>query len=161
MVAVLAVASTAAHAVTLEVRPEVVNVRAEPTTSSPVVSQLRRGSYVTLVHREHGWSSVEFAGGRQGWIRTDLLRTLPPPGTGTGGGDESVIATLLRVLVAGSLVAAMIYIYFLPGIIAGRRDHPSAGLIRVLNVFFGGTGVGWVLLLLWACSVPDRRRRAA
>lgn len=41
---------------------------------------------------------------------------------------------------------------FLPAVIAQTRRHPNAGIIFLVNLFFGWTFVGWVVALVWACS---------
>ncbi len=41
---------------------------------------------------------------------------------------------------------------FLPAVIAQVRRHPNAGLILLVNLFFGWTFVGWIVALVWACS---------
>lgn len=40
--------------------------------------------------------------------------------------------------------------YLLPTIIAFRRRHPNRWLITAINVFLGGTGIGWLGALVWA-----------
>jgi len=43
-------------------------------------------------------------------------------------------------------------IYFLPSIVAyARRYHGRRGIF-VLNIFFGWTGLGWLLLLIFAST---------
>ena len=42
-------------------------------------------------------------------------------------------------------------IYLIPSIVAFRRGHPNRWLILVLNIVFGGTGIGWLGCLVWAC----------
>ena len=44
--------------------------------------------------------------------------------------------------------------YFLPAIIG--RDKRDAGLILVLNLFFGWTVIGWIVCLIWACAADSR-----
>jgi RsiW-degrading membrane proteinase PrsW (M82 family) len=44
-------------------------------------------------------------------------------------------------------------LYFLPAIIATRRNHPNATAITVLSIFLGWTLVGWVAALVWALTV--------
>jgi hypothetical protein len=46
-------------------------------------------------------------------------------------------------------LAALTLLYFLPTIIASNRGHGVAGIL-LLNLFFGWTGIGWIVLLLWA-----------
>ena len=62
---------------------------------------------------------------------------------------EAVIIVLL-------LLAALIFVYFIPAMVASSRDHPSKGGIIVLNTFLGWTFIGWVVSLAWALS--DTRR---
>lgn len=41
-------------------------------------------------------------------------------------------------------------IYFIPSIIAISRSHPSLGIIIVLNLLGGWTGIAWIAALIWA-----------
>jgi len=48
-------------------------------------------------------------------------------------------------------------------LIASRRKHPCSTLIFLLNLFFGWTFVGWLVLLVWALSggkEPEKRQAA-
>lgn len=48
---------------------------------------------------------------------------------------------------------AMICIgYFVPTIVARKRQHPNATSITVLNVALGWTLLGWIAALVWAYS---------
>jgi hypothetical protein len=49
-----------------------------------------------------------------------------------------------------ALIALFFYIYWLPSLIAARRQHPDRHAIFALNLFFGATLVGWVIALIWA-----------
>lgn len=49
------------------------------------------------------------------------------------------------------LMIIAVGLYFMPTIVAGYRHHSSVFLILILNVFFGWTMLGWLLLLIWAC----------
>jgi hypothetical protein len=49
------------------------------------------------------------------------------------------------------LMILAIALYFMPTIVAGYRHHSSLFLIVVLNILFGWTMLGWLLLLVWAC----------
>jgi len=42
------------------------------------------------------------------------------------------------------------YFYFLPTIIG--RHKKNSGTIFLCNLFFGCTGVGWIVCLIWALS---------
>lgn len=45
------------------------------------------------------------------------------------------------------------FIFIIPSIIAFRRDHPNRWLILAVNVFLGGTGIGWGVALVWALRI--------
>lgn len=47
-----------------------------------------------------------------------------------------------------------IYIYFLPSIIAGGKK--GVDWMFILNLLFGGTGIGWFILLVWALSAEKK-----
>jgi hypothetical protein len=56
---------------------------------------------------------------------------------------------LVYGLVSLSLVLAF---YFLPTLVALKRNRHNTGAIFVLNLFLGWTVVGWVISLVWAVS---------
>jgi hypothetical protein len=43
--------------------------------------------------------------------------------------------------------------YFLPWIIAGARHHHNRTAIAVLNLLTGWTALGWIVAIVWACTV--------
>ncbi len=45
-----------------------------------------------------------------------------------------------------------LYVAFLPSIIAYKKDHHSKFLIFLLNLFLGGSVVGWIIALIWAAK---------
>lgn len=45
-----------------------------------------------------------------------------------------------------------LFINFLPSFIAFSRNHPNQVAILILNILFGWTGLGWIILLIWALS---------
>jgi hypothetical protein len=47
-----------------------------------------------------------------------------------------------------------LFIYFLPAIIAHKRDHKNRTAILVLNIFAGWTAVGWLIALIWSFTNP-------
>jgi hypothetical protein len=49
-----------------------------------------------------------------------------------------------------SLLGLCLLIYFLPALIANRREHPQQAAIFVLDLLLGWTFVGWVAALVWA-----------
>ena len=53
----------------------------------------------------------------------------------------------------------LLFVYFLPSLIAGRRKVPNAGSVFVLNLFLGWTLIGWVIALSMAVrTVPAGSR---
>jgi len=48
------------------------------------------------------------------------------------------------------LLIIVIALYLLPTLIASARDHVSRRRIGILNLLFGWTLIGWILLFLWA-----------
>ena len=57
------------------------------------------------------------------------------------------------VMVVLYVIAAVICmaIYMLPAIIAFIRKHERRWLILALDLVLGGTGIGWIAALVWAC----------
>jgi hypothetical protein len=47
-------------------------------------------------------------------------------------------------------------LYWLPTIIALVRHAPAAPGIALVNFFFGWTGIGWIVALVWALSSAPR-----
>ncbi len=47
-------------------------------------------------------------------------------------------------------------LYWLPTIIALVRHAPSAPGTALVNFFFGWTGIGWIVALVWALSSAPR-----
>ena len=56
----------------------------------------------------------------------------------------------------GTVILLLLGIHFLPTFVAFVREHRHAVLILVLNVFFGWTIIGWLVLLIWAAVGEDR-----
>jgi hypothetical protein len=56
-----------------------------------------------------------------------------------------------------ALVALLcLFIYIIPTIVAFWRSHPNRWLIAVINITLGGTELGWLGSLVWACSAVHR-----
>ena len=43
-------------------------------------------------------------------------------------------------------------IYFLPSVIASKRCHPQVPAIFIINLFFGGTVIAWIICIIWATT---------
>ena len=54
------------------------------------------------------------------------------------------------------LAAIAIAVYFLPTIIAVKRQHAYKGIIAVINIVFGLTGIGWAGALIWAIFPAEK-----
>ena len=66
-----------------------------------------------------------------------------------------------------SALVIILFLYFIPALVASQREHRQAGAILVINLFFkfgrprgmriinlflGWPLLGWVIALAWACS---------
>lgn len=47
-------------------------------------------------------------------------------------------------------------LYFFPTLIAISRGHINRDPIGLTNLFFGWTGLGWVICLIWAFTYQAR-----
>jgi hypothetical protein len=50
--------------------------------------------------------------------------------------------------------------YFVPSFVAYQRNHRNAGPIFLTTLFFGWTGIGWIVALIWAFSDNTRELKA-
>ena len=48
------------------------------------------------------------------------------------------------------IILVIIFLYFLPTIIATKKKHNKYIPITILNFFVGWTIIGWLVLLIWA-----------
>lgn len=46
----------------------------------------------------------------------------------------------------------LLFVYFMPAVIAGNRKHNNAAPILLINLFLGWTGIGWFIALVWAST---------
>jgi hypothetical protein len=54
------------------------------------------------------------------------------------------------------IIVVGIFIYFIPVIIAGFRDHSNQSAIFFLNLFTGWTFIGWVACFVWAFTNQEK-----
>jgi RsiW-degrading membrane proteinase PrsW (M82 family) len=47
-------------------------------------------------------------------------------------------------------------LYFLPTIIALKRNSPKTAAVVILNFFLGFSGIGWIIALILAFKQPDQ-----
>jgi hypothetical protein len=50
------------------------------------------------------------------------------------------------------LLIVLVFLYFLPALLANGRKHPNFAPIFIVNLFFGWTLLGWVICLAWSLS---------
>lgn len=50
------------------------------------------------------------------------------------------------------VLAVIFFAYWYPALLAFRRHHLNKGCIMLVNLFFGWTGLGWIVALIWAAS---------
>lgn len=55
---------------------------------------------------------------------------------------------------AVALLLILVPLYFLPTIVAYRRDVPSFGSVLVIDLFLGWTFIGWVVAFAMAMRDP-------
>ena len=55
-----------------------------------------------------------------------------------------------------TVILLVLGIHFLPTFVAFVREQRHAVLILVLNIFFGWTIIGWLVLLIWAAVGEER-----
>jgi uncharacterized membrane protein YqaE (UPF0057 family) len=50
------------------------------------------------------------------------------------------------------MALTVLFLYFLPWVLALLRKHHNAGAIFLLNLLLGWTVLGWILSLVWAAT---------
>jgi len=54
-----------------------------------------------------------------------------------------------------TFLLTLFVMYWLPTIVAIARHTPSALGVAALNFFFGWTGIGWIMALIWALAAGN------
>ena len=62
----------------------------------------------------------------------------------------------LALMVAG----VVLFLYFIPTVVAAARNHHNALAIFATNFCFGWLLIGWAAALIWACTAPRRLQSA-
>ena len=57
----------------------------------------------------------------------------------------------------GLIIVTVVVIYFLPALIAYKKIHPNERWIWICNLFFGATGIGWLICLILALSYNNEK----
>ena len=71
---------------------------------------------------------------------------------------EGAILGIALAILALSVIF-ILWLYFLPGIMANDSNHTRKTAIWVLNTFLGWTILGWFVALIWACVDPKKTIR--
>ncbi len=62
--------------------------------------------------------------------------------------------TIWHLIIILTAAAIVLGVYFLPTIVANRRQHRNTTAIFAFNLFLGWTFLGWVLAFVWALTRP-------
>lgn len=87
-----------------------------------------------------------------GLIAACLVLSWPAIALAQPIGESQAAEEVILILVL--LAAAVIYV--IPSIVAFSRRHPNRWPILVINIVFGGTGLGWLGSLVWAMGAVHK-----
>lgn len=65
----------------------------------------------------------------------------------------------MDALIGFIIVVFLLYLYFLPTVLAFKRQTPNRMSVGVIDFFFGWTLLGWVVALAMALSNAPARRQ--
>ena len=66
-----------------------------------------------------------------------------------------IISLFIIGFTGALLVVPVVSLYMLPAIISFFRKTKNRWWIFFLTILFGGTGIGWIGLLIWSCLDED------
>lgn len=70
----------------------------------------------------------------------------------------SVIGGIIPIIIPIVILGLLgLFIYFIPSLVANKRQHIQKTSILLLNIFLGWTFVGWVVALIWA-TLKDKNQ---
>jgi hypothetical protein len=73
------------------------------------------------------------------------------PGTAFGGA--------LGIVVGFFVIAVTVALYFLPAIVAYKRNHHNRLAILMVDLLVGWSFIGWAIALIWACTAVKKTER--
>ncbi|HEY8343116.1 MAG TPA: SH3 domain-containing protein, partial [Calditerricola sp.] len=85
---------------TVEVTASVLNVRAGPGTNYAIISQVKRGTRLTVLKQQGGWLQIRLSNGRTGWVSGQYVRPVsatPAPGSATTPSAKTATVTASRL----------------------------------------------------------------
>lgn len=56
----------------------------------------------------------------------------------------------MEALGGSVLLVVAIAVYFVPAMVAKKRNHSNATPVFLVNLFLGWTVIGWIAALIWA-----------
>lgn len=65
----------------------------------------------------------------------------------------------MDILIFILMFAVLIYVYFIPSIIAVKRDHKNGLPIALLNLFLGWLFIPWVVAICWATTAQETKAK--
>ena len=73
--------------------------------------------------------------------------------------EATHVGTSIALAVFGLVIIVVgVILYFLPSIVAKKREHNNLTAIVLINAVFGWTILGWIGALVWAVANPPERR---
>lgn len=66
---------------------------------------------------------------------------------------ENLFITL--AIIIGVIVGLTFFL--LPALIAYNRNHSNKAIILLLNLIVGATGIGWIVLAIWALTDENKK----
>ena len=65
-------------------------------------------------------------------------------------GGHTLCTSVFKTAVIVSVIASLIWLYFLPTVFAYKKHHPQFVPLAIVNFFSGFTLIGWAGSLAWA-----------
>ena len=65
--------------------------------------------------------------------------------------------SIWHLIFIGVFALPVFAVYFVPSIVAAARKHNQLGLVILVNVLTGWSGIGWIGTLIWAIAGEAKR----
>ncbi|PQD96159.1 hypothetical protein CYL18_06040 [Pradoshia eiseniae] len=117
------------------------NVRAKASTSSKIVTSVKKNASVTLLKKSGSWGQIKLSNGKTGWVSLNYLTTKKPVSTEADLGTYYVTASSLNVREKASTSSKIITSVNKNSSVTLLKRSGSWGQVKVSN---GKTG--WVSL---------------
>jgi uncharacterized BrkB/YihY/UPF0761 family membrane protein len=114
-----------------------------------ILSRLPEGFWATVLVSVLALIVVVGLGYMAVSVLSDVAKLPSSPAAPSGGGDF-VLPDPISKLIAFIFLGICLCIYFLPTIVAFRRQKRDCVAIGALNLLLGWTLIGWAVSLVWA-----------